>query len=68
MLMQLETLTNLPDESLAPCWVLDQRAEPLRSLVPAADGQHGLEVLVVGLQGRKPTVATWVNTGEHSLS
>lgn len=48
-----------PDEGLPASRVGDQRAEPSGAFVPASDGQQGLEVPVVGLQGRKLSIATW---------
>ncbi len=46
-----------PDESASPGRVLDEGAEALGSLVPAADGQHCLQLLVVRLQRCKPPIA-----------
>ena len=49
------------DEGPPPVRVSDHWAEPLGSLVPASDGQEGLQVAVVGLQSGELAVAAWRN-------
>ncbi len=46
-----------PDKSASPDRILDEGAEALGALVPAADGQHRLQLLVVRLQRCKPPIA-----------
>ena len=46
------------DEGASAGGVGDHGGEPLRALVPAADGDQGLQVTVVGLQAGELAVAT----------
>jgi hypothetical protein len=53
-----EEADSAPDESLPSGGISDQRAEFPGTFIPASNGQQGLEISVVGLQGRKLAIST----------